>query len=314
MKNYYLIQRKVVTDTLYYLEPFTKWQAWNDMIRMANYDTGEIKDGQEIIKLNRGEFCHAENHLASSWKWSRGKVRRFLEWLEKDERITVRKTVQMSGHPRIVVFVAKYDEYQLPLKGRSTTDRTSNDTENGTQTNNNNKNTISNNNNDEEIYEKIIGNLNQLAGKKLNHKTDIYRKQINARISEGYTVEDFLQVNKIKSHEWNGTKFAKFLSPKTLYCKTHFDDYLNPGTKGKAVWSNELYNSNLFQGNNMDKRYNDPVPSGLSTARKIAKLDFDAVESVEDLTKLWNEKYSDSWKQDLKIKKMYENKLAEFDD
>ena len=314
MKNYYLIQRKVVTDTLYYLEPFTKWQAWHDMIRMANYDTGEIKDGQEIIKLNRGEFCHTENHLASSWKWSRGKVRRFLEWLEKDERITVRKTVQMSGHPRIVVFVAKYDEYQLPLKGRSTIDRTSSDTQNGTQTNNNNKNTISNNNNDEEIYEKIIGNLNQLAGKKLNHKTDIYRKQINARISEGYTVEDFLQVNKIKSHEWNGTKFAKFLSPKTLYCKTHFDDYLNPGTKGKAVWSNELYNSNLFQGNNMDKRYNDPVPSGLSTARKIAKLDFDAVESVEDLTKLWNEKYSDSWKQDLKIKKMYDLKLAEFDD
>ena len=64
----------------------------------------------------------------------------------------------------------------------------------------------------------------------------------------------------------------------------------------------------------MQNKYSDPVPSGLSTARKIAKLDFDAVENAEDLTKLWNEQYSKSWKQDFKIKEMYEKKLAEFDD
>ena len=185
MKNYYIVQRKVVTDPLYYLEPFTKWQAFHDMFRMANWDTGEIKDGQEIIKLKRGEFCHTESHLAAKWKWSRGKIRRFLKWCEKDNRISIRKTVQRTGHPRIVVFVVNYNKHQLPLKDGSTSNRTSDGTPNGTQTNNNNTNNNSNNNNDEKIYEKIIENLNELTGKKLKSSTDAYKKLINARIAEG---------------------------------------------------------------------------------------------------------------------------------
>ena len=316
MKNYYIVQRKVVTDPLYYLEPFTKWQAFHDMFRMANWDTGEIKDGQEIIKLKRGEFCHTENHLAAKWKWSRGKIRRFLKWCEKDNRITVRKTVQISGHPRIVVFVVNYNKHQLPLKDSSTSNRTSNGTPNGTETNNNNTNNNLNNNNDEKIYEKIIENLNELTGKKLKSSTDAYKKLINARIAEGYSVDDFLQVNKIKSEEWKrDPKFSKFLRPATLYCKKHFDTYLNSGfTKLSDDAFQSLYNSNLFEGSDMQKKYSDPVPRGFETERKLAKMDFDSIESAEALIKLWEEKYSESWRQDFKIKQMYDKKLAEFDD
>ena len=158
--------------------------------------------------------------------------------------------------------------------------------------------------------------MNELTGRNLKPSTDAYKKLINARIAEGYSVDDFLQVNKIKSEEWkHDPKFSKFLRPATLYCKTHFDSYLNSGfTKLSGEAFQSLYNSNLFEGSDMQKKYSDPVPRGFETERKLAKMDFDSIESAEALIKLWEEKYSESWRQDFKIKQMYDKKLAEFDD
>ena len=297
MKNYYLLQRKVVTDPLYYLEPFTKWQAFHDMIRMANYDTGEIKEGQSIIKLKRGEFCHTENHLSTTWKWSRGKVRRFLKWLEKDGRITVRKTVQRSGHPRIVVYVVNYNKHQLPLKDSSTSNRTSNGTRDGTQENNNNKITIKNDNNiGSEEHKKIIENLNELAGKKFRFTTETFQKKINARIAEGYTVEDFIQVNKNKTTEWNHTKYSKYLSPNTLYSKTHFDAYLNSGL-GVSIQDNgfqSLYNSELI------------VENSMKNSRDLFKRNISSMDEKE-ARKYFEKEISPAWRDDIKIKKAYKD-------
>ena len=302
MKNYYLLQRKVTTDPLYYLEPFTKWQAWHDMIRMVNWDTGQIKNGQEVIKLKRGEFCHTENHLAATWKWSRGKVRRFLKWLEKDDRITVHKTVHPTvhpvGHPRIVVYLCNYKKYQLPVKGDGTSNRTSNGTPDSTETNNNLKNTNTKDNNvEKENYEKIIENLNNLSGKKFRSSTESFQKKINARIAEGYTVEDFIQVNKNKTTEWNHSKYAKYLSPNTLYSKTHFDTYLNSslgvGAKLDEEEFQSLYNSELIQDYSM------------KTARKIFRIGLKGLNE-EEARKYYEKEISPTWRDDDKIKKHYQ--------
>ena len=51
-----------------------------------------------------------------------------------------------------------------------------------------------------------------------------------------------------------------------------------------------------------------------ATPRKLAKLEINNIENKEDLIDLWEIKYSDTWKQDSKIKGMYENKLSEFED
>ena len=51
-----------------------------------------------------------------------------------------------------------------------------------------------------------------------------------------------------------------------------------------------------------------------ATPRKLAKLEINNIENKEDLIDLWENKYSDTWKQDSKIKGMYENKLTELED
>lgn len=56
--------------------------------------------------------------------------------------------------------------------------------------------------------------------------TDSVRAKINARFSEGCTVEDFITVIDTKAEEWIGTDAAKYLRPETLF-GTKFAGYLN---------------------------------------------------------------------------------------
>ena len=49
---------------------------------------------------------------------------------------------------------------------------------------------------------------------------------INARLKEGYTKDDFIKVISVKATKWLGTKFEDFLTPNTLF-GNKFESYLN---------------------------------------------------------------------------------------
>lgn len=49
---------------------------------------------------------------------------------------------------------------------------------------------------------------------------------MNARLNEGYTVEDFYTVIDKKYDEWQGTEREKYLRPETLF-GNKFESYLN---------------------------------------------------------------------------------------
>ena len=51
----------------------------------------------------------------------------------------------------------------------------------------------------------------------------------------------------------------------------------------------------------------------MATPRKLAKNEINNIENKENLIKVWKTIFSDTWKQDSKIKEMYENKLSEFE-
>ena len=58
------------------------------------------------------------------------------------------------------------------------------------------------------------------------NKTNI--SNINARISEGHTFDDFKQVIDKKYAQWhNDPKMSSYLRPETLFCSKHFESYLN---------------------------------------------------------------------------------------
>jgi len=77
------------------------------------------------------------------------------------------------------------------------------------------------------ITEKTIRRLNELAGTSYRPNTKVTAEHINARTSEGYTLEDFETVLESKWHEWkDNPDMRKFYRPQTLFSPEHFEAYL----------------------------------------------------------------------------------------
>lgn len=79
----------------------------------------------------------------------------------------------------------------------------------------------------------IISYLNDKAGTHYRTSSEATKKHIHARLSEGYTVEDFHKVIDNKCTEWLGTDMDKFLRPETLF-GNKFESYLNTPTKSST--------------------------------------------------------------------------------
>ena len=74
----------------------------------------------------------------------------------------------------------------------------------------------------------IIDYLNEKAGKRFSHKTKETAKHINARLKDGYTVEDFKRVIDNRVMKWSRDKKMKeYIRPDTLFTPTNFEKYLN---------------------------------------------------------------------------------------
>ena len=77
----------------------------------------------------------------------------------------------------------------------------------------------------------IIEYLNLKTGSKFKPSTKPYVQAIQARLKEGYSIDDFKTMINKKCAEWIGTKMEKYLTPKTLFAPSHFDQYLNANVK-----------------------------------------------------------------------------------
>lgn len=81
----------------------------------------------------------------------------------------------------------------------------------------------------------IITYLNSVLGTKYRVKNKVTQKHINARLSEGYTLDDFKVVIDKKVDDWKGTEMEQYLRPETLFCAKHFESYLNAKINKKQV-------------------------------------------------------------------------------
>ena len=122
------------------------------------------------------------------------------------------------------------------------------------QQSNNNVTTLSKkkekNNN---IYTLVIDYLNIKANTNYRTSTKNTQSYINARISEGFIVEDFKKVIDSKSKEWLNTDFEKYLRPATLF-GTKFENYLNEANKKGPTAAGPKENNNSVNPNICNSR------------------------------------------------------------
>jgi predicted phage replisome organizer/uncharacterized phage protein (TIGR02220 family) len=79
----------------------------------------------------------------------------------------------------------------------------------------------------------IVSHLNEKAGTAYRAASKATQSHINARLSEGYSLEDFFAVIDKKCEEWKGTDMEKYLRPETLF-GSKFENYLNAPTSKRT--------------------------------------------------------------------------------
>ncbi len=89
----------------------------------------------------------------------------------------------------------------------------------------------------------IVSRLNERTGCSYSPDTKETVKAISGRLSEGYTVKDFINVIESKCDEWGrDPKMRQYLTPKTLFRQSNFERYFNalrvaPKTSGGVDYS-----------------------------------------------------------------------------
>jgi hypothetical protein len=87
-------------------EPYTEREAWLWMISAAAWKPTRVRVGRCVLAVNRGELGFATRFLATKFRWSESRIRRFLKRLEADEMVLV-STTRDATH----VTLCNYDKY-----------------------------------------------------------------------------------------------------------------------------------------------------------------------------------------------------------
>lgn len=118
---------------------FSRFEAWVDLLMMANHKDGRFPLGNEIIEVKRGDVVTSEVKLMEQWGWSKTKVRAFLSVLESDEMI-----LKKTDRKKTTITIVNYKDFndlqttEKPIKNHGeTTKRPQKDTINNVNNENN---------------------------------------------------------------------------------------------------------------------------------------------------------------------------------
>ena len=105
--NFFHVNRELLNSDRWLSEPFTRGQAWVDIFGLAQHTPSFIRVRGIKVDIKRGQLGYSQVTLSKRWKWSRNKVRRYLEELEKNGDIEQENTGVTT-----LITVKKYDIWQ----------------------------------------------------------------------------------------------------------------------------------------------------------------------------------------------------------
>ena len=124
------IYRSLINSDLWLNEKFTRGQAWVDLIALAKYKEGFFRHRGVRVDYKKGMVTEGILNLAKRWKWSRGKVERFIKELENETQIEQQKTNVIT-----LVSIVNYTKYHKnghQIEQQTDNKRTTNGQQTGT--------------------------------------------------------------------------------------------------------------------------------------------------------------------------------------
>jgi len=140
MEGWIKLHRQLQNNPIWFSEPFTRGQAWIDLLLLANHKDGYFRVRGIRVDVKRGQVGYSIPKLAERWQWSKGKVNRFLNELETDAQIGLQK-----NNVTCLLTITNYNRYQSGDTASGTANDTASDTANGSQTDLNNNDNNENN-------------------------------------------------------------------------------------------------------------------------------------------------------------------------
>ncbi|MFL0167701.1 hypothetical protein [Candidatus Clostridium helianthi] len=124
MAGWQKIYRDIQDHWLWEDKPFSRGQAWIDLILTVNHEDNKTLIDGELLEVKRGSKITSLRKLADQWGWSTTKVKKFLEMLERDKMITYK-----SDNKKTSVTIENYSVYQSKDISEVTVKKQSNNTE-----------------------------------------------------------------------------------------------------------------------------------------------------------------------------------------
>lgn len=105
--GYILLHRSIYEHWTWEDKPFSKGQAWIDILMFVNHKEATIPFNGDVLKLDRGEALTSIEKLSTRWGWSRKKTANFINMLKRDDMLHTKRTGKGT-----VLTVVNYDNFQ----------------------------------------------------------------------------------------------------------------------------------------------------------------------------------------------------------
>lgn len=117
-RGWFAFPRHLFEDESFKEERFTEREAFVWLISEASYERRTVRAksgrGWVPVQLERGEVCHAYEHMAKQWRWTYKRVINFIKARKRWAQIDC-----ASGKPRgtdfVIISIRNYDRYRATL-------------------------------------------------------------------------------------------------------------------------------------------------------------------------------------------------------
>jgi uncharacterized phage protein (TIGR02220 family) len=233
-KGWIKLHRNIMDNWVYEDAEYLK--IWITFLLEATHKPYKKLIGNNIEFLERGQFVFGRKKYSQRLNIKEWKIQKATELFVQDEMLKVIKRTNKYT----IYEVVNYSLYQQQNQQEETSEITGleqskqqqhrQQNNSKTSTEQQQSNTLQEYKNIRNIYIAVIDYLNNKANKNFRPTTKKTQSLINARIKEGFSLDDFKRVIDIKCSQWLGTEMEKYLRPETLF-GTKFESYLNEKPK-----------------------------------------------------------------------------------
>ena len=125
MEGWITLNRSLLDHELWQDEPFTRGQAWVDLLLLANHEPRKTLIGGDVVELEIGSYVTTIRRLSERWFRSIEWVTKYLRLLESENMIQT-KVVGKGRQARTILLLVNYTVYQFVANAKPNAEQNAN--------------------------------------------------------------------------------------------------------------------------------------------------------------------------------------------